>query len=51
MESFDTELAARIRNDEHANTMIEYIVNFNKRDSRLIVSDPVAYSATDTEQE
>ena len=32
---------------EHANTMIEYIETFEKRDGRLTVSDLVAYSAAD----
>jgi len=33
---------------EHANTMIEYIETFEKRDGRLTVHDLVAYSAADS---
>jgi GntR family transcriptional regulator of vanillate catabolism len=32
---------------EHSHTMVEYIETFEKSDSRLTVSDLVAYSATD----
>lgn len=32
---------------EHANTMVEYIETFEKRDSRLTVNDLVAYSAAE----
>lgn len=34
---------------EHANTMIEYIETFEKRDGRLTVFDLVAYSAADVD--
>ncbi|MEO0682938.1 MAG: GntR family transcriptional regulator [Pseudomonadota bacterium] len=36
---------------EHANTMIEYIETFEKRDGRLTVADLVAYSAPDLDDD
>ncbi len=36
---------------EHANTMIEYIETFEKRDGRLTVFDLVAYSAADSDND